>query len=67
MSFILLKECYHLLQYIFFETLSTYVEVTTKVQVILDFPLLFCTFELVSLQKFLVKKLNFKTNTLESY
>ena len=35
---ILLNECYHLSQYIFFEIFSTYVEVTTKVHVILDFP-----------------------------
>ena len=35
---ILLNEYYHLSQYIFFENLSTCVEVTIKVHVILDFP-----------------------------
>ena len=38
LNLFLLNKCYHLSQYIFLKNISTYVEVTIKIHVILDFP-----------------------------
>ena len=50
-KFILLNESYHLLQYIYFENLSAYVEVTTKIHVSLDF-FLVCLLHVVHTERF---------------